>query len=65
MVVMPAVVVMRVASVIERTAKAAVEVETAMRPGRDTGETSSKSLISGCREERSQSIRFAHLFCVI
>jgi hypothetical protein len=35
--VIPVVVEMRVAGVIERTAKAVVEVETAMRPRRDTG----------------------------
>lgn len=61
--VIPVVVEMRVAGVIERTAKAVVEVETAMRPRRDTGEFLLKSLISGCRQERSQSTRFAHLFC--
>ena len=38
MVVIPVVVEMRVASVIEGWAKAVVEVETAMQPGRDTGE---------------------------
>lgn len=38
--VMPVVVEMRVASVIDRPANAAVEVETAMRPRRDTGGTS-------------------------
>ena len=38
MVVIPVVVEMRVASVIDRPANAAVEVETAMRPRRDTGE---------------------------
>ena len=36
--VIPVVVEMRVASVIDRAASAAVEVETAMRPRRDTGE---------------------------
>ena len=36
--VIPVVVEMRVASVMERTARAVVEVETAMLPGRDTGE---------------------------
>ncbi len=61
--VMPVVVEMRVSSVIVRPASAAVEVETAMRPRRDTGETSGKSLISGCRRNRSPSTRFVHLFC--
>lgn len=37
--VMPVVVEMRVARVIDRAIGAAVEVETAMRPKRDTGET--------------------------
>ncbi len=36
--VIPVVVEMRVASVIECTARAVVEVGTAMLPGRDTGE---------------------------
>ena len=36
--VMPVVVEMRVTGIIERTAKAVVEIETAMRPRRDTGE---------------------------
>lgn len=40
--VIPVVVEMRVASVIDRPAKAAVEVETAMRPRRDTGEPQRK-----------------------
>lgn len=63
--VIPVVVEMRVvASVIDRPAKAAVEVETAMRPRRDTGEPQGKTLISGCRDDRSSSTRFLHLFCV-
>lgn len=37
--VIPVVVEMSVASVIDRAIRAAVEVETAMRPRRDTGET--------------------------
>ena len=37
--VMPVVVEMRVASVMPRAERAAVEVETAMRPRRDTGGT--------------------------
>ena len=37
--VIPVVVDMRVASVIDRAPRAAVEVETARRPRRDTGET--------------------------
>ena len=37
MVVMPVVVEMKVAGVIDRTAEAGIEVETAMRPRRDTG----------------------------
>jgi len=37
--VIPVVVEMRVPSVIPRPMRAAVEVETAMRPRRDTGET--------------------------
>lgn len=37
--VIPVVVEMRVAGVIARPAKAGVEVETAMRPRRDTGGT--------------------------
>ena len=65
MVVMPVVVEMRVASVIGRPANAAVEVETAMRPGRDTSETSGRLLISGCRHKRSPSTRFVHLFCAL
>ncbi len=36
--VIPVVVEMRVARVIERTARAVVEIETAMLPRRDTGE---------------------------
>ncbi len=63
--VMPVVVEMRVSSVIDRPANAAVEIETAMRPRRDTGETSEKSLISGCREDRPPSSRFVHLFCAL
>ncbi len=62
--VMPVVVEMRVSSVIDRPASAAVEVETAIRPRRDTGETSGKLLMSGCRRKRSPSTRFVHLFCV-
>lgn len=34
---MPVVVEMKVAGVIDRAAKAVIEVETAMRPRRDTG----------------------------
>ena len=37
--VIPVVVEMRVPCVIDRAPRAAVEVETAMRPRRDTGET--------------------------
>lgn len=62
--VIPVVVEMRVASIIERATRAAVEVETAMRPERDTGGTFWNSLISGCRVDRVPSTRFVHFSCV-
>jgi hypothetical protein len=44
-VVIPVVVEIRVAGVIDRAARAGVEVETAMRPRRDTERTSGIALI--------------------
>ena len=63
--VIPVVVEMRVSSVIECTAKAVVEVETAMRPRRNTGEPQWKSVdlrVSGwvrrVKPRRASFLRF-------
>jgi hypothetical protein len=58
------VVEMRVTSVMPRASSAAVEVETAMRPERDTGGTFWKSLISGCPADGAPSSLFEHYSCV-
>jgi hypothetical protein len=68
--VIPVVVEMRVTGVIaqiagDRTARAGVEVETAMRPRRDTGGTSGKSLAGRCRDDRLPSTRIPHFSCAM
>lgn len=61
--VIPVVVEMSAASVINRSADAAVEVETAMRPRRDTGEPQWKIVDLRVSEARSPVNPLAHIFC--
>jgi len=61
--VIPVVVEMRVPSVMPRSPRAAVEVETAMRPRRDTGEPLLNIVDRRVSRRRLAVNPLAHLFC--